>query len=495
MFKSIFAKYVSAFMLIILFSFLVIIFIISSIISSYSTDAKSDIMENAARATSTYVSSLFGDSPSDGIEETVRESENSVRSLLSVIAEGADDITILVSDNSGKIVLAVGQDSHSVADSANIPKAFMDEVNSGNAVSRNGMLEGVFDSPRFVYAVPVYNSNGAVCGTAFVCAESVMLTDLLEVIIKAIIVSILWVLLAALIAVYFITEKITGPLKEISRAAKQFAKGKFDVRVPVRGNDEVAELGNAFNNMADSLESLEKMRNSFLANISHDLRTPMTTIAGFIDGITSGAIPPEKHEYYLNIISGEVHRLSRLVSQILDVSRLESGERKFNKIDFDITEVARLILISFENKIDTKKLDVVFDVEEDELFAFADKDAIYQVLYNLCHNAIKFAKEGGEFRISINRAPGKKLIVSVFDEGQTLTEEESKLIFERFYKTDTSRGLDKTGVGLGLYISKTIIDAHEEDIFVTNEGGRGCKISFTLKEGAPVVKRKRAETV
>lgn len=190
-----------------------------------------------------------------------------------------------------------------------------------------------------------------------------------------------------------------------------------------------------------------------------------------------------------------MHRLSRLVSQILDVSRLESGDRKFNKADFDITEVARLILISFENKIDTKKLDVVFDVEEDELFAFADKDAIYQVLYNLCHNAIKFAKEGGEFRISINRAPGKKLIVSVFDEGQTLTEEESKLIFERFYKTDTSRGLDKTGVGLGLYISKTIIDAHDEDIYVTNEGGRGCKISFTLKEGAPVVKRKRAETV
>ena len=121
-------------------------------------------------------------------------------------------------------------------------------------------------------------------------------------------------------------------------------KGDFSVRVDVSGkhHDEVTELGTAFNNMAESLDGLEKMRNSFLANISHDLRTPMTTIAGFIDGINSGAIPPEKHEYYLGVISAEVHRLSRLVSQLLDVSKLESGERKFNYTDFDIAEVADL---------------------------------------------------------------------------------------------------------------------------------------------------------
>ena len=245
--------------------------------------------------------------------------------------------------------------------------------------------------------------------------------------------------------------------------------------------------------MAESLDNLEKMRNSFLANISHDLRTPMTTIAGFIDGINSGAIPPEKHEYYLGVISAEVHRLSRLVSQILDVSRLESGERKFNYTDFDIAEMARIILISFEHKIDDKKLDVEFISDSDEMCAHADKDAIYQVLYNLCHNAIKFAKEGGKFRITLVKAGGGKIKVSVFDEGQSISGDDTKMVFERFYKTDKSRGLDKSGVGLGLYISKTIIDAHGETIGVNSSDGE-CEFWFTVKEGEAPQKRGKTET-
>jgi signal transduction histidine kinase len=242
--------------------------------------------------------------------------------------------------------------------------------------------------------------------------------------------------------------------------------------------------------MAESLESLEKMRNSFLANISHDLRTPMTTISGFIDGINSGAIPPEKHEYYLGVISAEVHRLSRLVTQLLDVSRLESGERKFNYTDFDIAEVARLILISFEQKIEDKKLDVEFDAEYDGMYARADKDAIYQVLYNLCHNAIKFARDGGKFRIRITRITDTKLKIAVYDQGQSLSDGDAKMVFDRFYKTDESRGLDKTGVGLGLYISKTIIDAHGETIGVDSIHNDGCEFWFTLTEGTQPPKRK-----
>ena len=276
----------------------------------------------------------------------------------------------------------------------------------------------------------------------------------------------------------------------MTSASKKFAKGDFSARVPVsKRQDEVAELGRAFNNMADSLESLEKMRNSFLANISHDLRTPMTTISGFIDGINSGAIPPEKHEYYLGVISAEVHRLSRLVSQLLDVARLESGERKFNYTDFDIAEVARIILISFEQKIEDKRLDVEFDAEFDGMYVKADKDAIYQVLYNLCHNAIKFAREEGKLRIRITRTTDTKLKIAVYDQGQLISAEDASLIFDRFYKTDKSRGLDKSGVGLGLYISKTIIDAHGETIGV-EAGDDGCEFWFTLTEGTQPQKRK-----
>ena len=189
---------------------------------------------------------------------------------------------------------------------------------------------------------------------------------------------------------------------------------------------------------------------------------------------------PEKQEYYLQTISSEIHRLSRLVSQLLDVSRLESGDRKMEFVDFDISELARIILISFEQKIEEKNLDVEFDAP-DELFVNADKDAIHQVVYNLCHNAIKFAENGGKFRISISQTDSRHVNVSVFDEGQCISKEEMGLVFERFYKTDSSRGLDKNGVGLGLYICKTIIDAHDERIGVESAEGVGTTFWFTLK--------------
>ena len=499
MFKTSFSKYLAAFVIIILVSFIILTGIITSLVRNYAfTDT-----ENRLSKESSIVVGLIKEGGVDSIEEEV----HIVSPVIEPMVNLNSDYDVIITDKNGKILLSTAHSDNSenktlIIDTevglGNVDLSYFQRQTDENGVINyvyNGEIGGSLDDQYMVYAKTV-ERNGDIECYVMTLASTNRENNFVSITRRVVINSSIWVMLAAVIAAYFITNRIVNPLKKMTNAAKKFAKGDFSIRVDVaKANDEVAELARAFNNMADSLESLEKMRNSFLANISHDLRTPMTTIAGFIDGINSGAIPPEKHEYYLGVISSEVHRLSRLVSQLLDVSRLESGERKFNKSDFDITEVARLILISFENKIDTKKLDVVFDVEEDELFAFADKDAIYQVLYNLCHNAIKFAKEGGEFRISINRAPGKKLIVSVFDEGQTLTEEESKLIFERFYKTDTSRGLDKTGVGLGLYISKTIIDAHEEDIFVSNEGGRGCKISFTLKEGAPVVKRKRAETV
>ena len=196
---------------------------------------------------------------------------------------------------------------------------------------------------------------------------------------------------------------------------------------------------------------------------------------------TSGAIPPEKHEYYLGIISSEVHRLSRLVADLLDISRLESGEKKFNFISFDIAEMARIILISFEQKISEKRLDVVFETDEDSIFAIGDKDAIHQVLYNLMHNAIKFSRADGKLAISITQFTNERIKVSVYDDGQAISKEDLTLVFDRFYKTDKSRGLDKSGVGLGLYICKTIIEAHGEEIHAESPNENGAEFWFTLE--------------
>ena len=262
--------------------------------------------------------------------------------------------------------------------------------------------------------------------------------------------------------------------------AGEFAAGNYDVRVPVRGKDEVAALAVAFNDMADSIARLELMRNTFVANVSHDLRTPMTTISGFIDNILSGAIPPERHKHYLELIRTEVGRLARLVASLLDISRIQAGDRKFEFAPFDICEMARRILFSFEGKINAKHLEVDFDCSADKIMALADHDAIYQILYNLCDNAVKFSREGGTLRIGILTEKEKSIRVSVYNEGEGIAADDIPFVFERFYKGDKSRGLDKSGVGLGLFISKTIMDAHHEKIWVKSEQGRYCEFSFTL---------------
>ena len=498
LFKSSFSKYLIAFILIIVVSFLMLSGIITSVIRGYMTEQTEEKLELSTDLVVDYLESL-------GVEDMKSQMWTPQFSMvISPIVNFDNQIDVIVADSGGEVILstavpsAIGEDGHKT------PVIWGDDYLGEIRISdfdqsvneegekyliHRGTLGGMLAENSIVCADEVV-TGGERRGYVLMLASTVKEDKLVSKTREALISSSVWVMIAAVIATYFITERIIHPLRTMTNAAKRFGKGDFTARVTVAGKDEISELGNAFNNMAESLDSLEKMRNSFLANVSHDLRTPMTTISGFIDGITSGAIPPEKHEYYLGVISAEVHRLSRLVTQLLDVSRLESGERKFNFTDFDIAEVARIILISFEQKIEDKHLDVEFYSEHDEMTVNADKDAIYQVLYNLCHNAIKFAKEGGKLRISVSYAANKKIRVAVFDEGQSIDGEEKKMIFDRFYKTDKSRGLDKSGVGLGLYISKTIIEAHDEKIWVESVSGESSEFIFTLKEGSPLQKRK-----
>ncbi|MBO5415272.1 MAG: sensor histidine kinase [Clostridia bacterium] len=480
MFKSIFAKYVSAFMLIILISFTIIIAITTSIIGNYSKDIKVSIMETAANSLGTYLQNEIDASEGLSLSEITTANEETLEEIFTVISSNGDDITVLLTDSDGKILLVTGSDVGEVEIGSFVDSSFVKSVSNGTNVFQMNGAKSVFSSPHMVYAVTVTDAEGEVCGEVFVCSSSVIMTDLIEKITKTIGLAVLWVLMAALIAVYFITERIVAPLKKISIAARQFASGKFDTRVPVSGSDEVAELAVAFNNMAESLDNYDTMRNTFISNVSHDLRTPMTSISGFVDGILDGVIPPEQYDYYLRIISSEVKRLSRLVASLLDLSRIQAGERKFTMAPFDICEMGRQIIISFEQKIEEKHLEVEFICDEDNMSVVADRDAIYQTMYNLCDNAVKFSTDGGLLRIEIKKIKSKKILVSVYNEGQGIPPADLPYVFERFYKSDKSRGLNKSGVGLGLYISKTVIDAHGEKIWVESEFERNCRFSFTL---------------
>ncbi len=493
MFKSAFSKYLTAFIVIILISFMMLSGIITTMIRTYVTEEK----EEELAATSYVISNSIVKRNSNLLNLDTYISSGIVSLFIDPLINRDKTLNIIIVDDNGKILLTtVGTENEPFrapligGELGRIEMKTFSQKSGEDGDSylyQRGTLNGKLKTPTLICAYDIV-TLGEVRGYVLSFEATSNDETLISTTHRAVLTSSAWVMLAAVIAVYFITERIIHPLRNMTSAAKMFAKGDFKTRVTVNGDDEVAELGKAFNNMAESLDKADKMRSSFLASVSHDLRTPMTTIAGFIDGITSGAIPPDKHEYYLGVISAEVHRLSRLVSQLLDVSRLESGDRKFNFTNFDVAEMARIILISFEQKIDDKKLDVEFNSENDEMYAYADKDAIYQVLYNLCHNAIKFSRTSGKFVIGLARAENKKLAVSVFDEGETISREDLGMIFDRFYKTDKSRGLDKTGVGLGLYICKTIIDAHGEDIRVVSHEN-GTEFVFTLKEGENTKKK------
>ena len=292
----------------------------------------------------------------------------------------------------------------------------------------------------------------------------------------------LTVMLLAVPLVWLFVRRQTKPIKLMTAAARKMAHGQMDVRVSPDEFDtaELSELAVAFNNMSQALAKSEQKRQEFVANVSHELKTPMTTITGYMDGMLDGTIPPEQHPKYMEIISHEVRRLSRLVRSMLEISRIQDqGIPPERRQPFDLCQVVGETLLSFEQKINAKHLNVETDLPEQGARTTADCDAITQVVYNLIDNAVKFCPEGGELGLRIREAKGGKYLVSVKNTGQTILPEELPLVFDRFHKTDKSRSMDRDGVGLGLYIVKTIIMSHEEDIYVTSRDGV-TEFSFTM---------------
>ena len=450
---------------------------------------KITIAENTANYITEYLVSEFSSFmvPTD-FEKFISFKNSDISNTINILSKNAEKMTIFITTPSGRILISTNNAYSGTIQDKEVLQRLTAETGSKLYTDMGELLDRKYG----VLVTPFkYEQGGEYAGALIVCYSAGTLNDLTVDTVRTIILASLWVMIASFVAVYFITEKIVLPIKQMNYATKKFAKGQFDVKVPVVGEDEIAELATAFNSMADSLANFEYTRSSFLANVSHDLRTPMTSISGFIDGILEGAIPPEKHPYYLDIIGQEVKRLSRLVSSLLDISRMEAGNRKFEKTPFDICEMARIILLSFESKIDVKKLDVEFDAPDDRLMIFSDKDAINQVLYNLCDNAVKFSNEGGKYRISISETISH-VIVKIYNEGAGIAEEDLPHVFDRFYKSDKSRGLDKTGVGLGLYICKTIMDNLGETISVSSRQNEYCEFTISIekyKEDKPIFRR------
>ena len=280
---------------------------------------------------------------------------------------------------------------------------------------------------------------------------------------------------------YYSSKRQSQPLREIAAAARRFALGDFSARVANTGrNDEIGELTESFNMMAEYLEKSEQLRSEFVANLSHELKTPMTTISGFADGILDGTIPKEDEDHYLAIISSETKRLSRLVRQMLEMSRIQSVDKaSLLSRSFDFSEVIMRTLLNFETKITERGLDVDAQLPEENMLVRGDEDSYTQVVYNLLDNAIKFAAPGTALGVSLWKQGGKAY-VSVSNRGETISPEELPFLFDRFRKADKSRSMDRDGYGLGLAIVKTILNNHGEDVTVTSRDGL-TEFIFTAK--------------
>ena len=402
------------------------------------------------------------------------------------------DSYVIVTETDGLIFYSSdGSDGSNLAGGA-VPSYMVSQVAATGSYSDMTDLGGIFPEKRFVAGTPILvqtidfkTGQGLVVqdklfGMVFVAAETASLTEMWRAFASIFFFTSIVVLLIAFITSSVTSLRQTKPLKEMAEAARKFGHGEFDVRVSgsCERCDEVGELATAFNAMADSLAKSEARRSEFVANISHELKTPMTTIAGFADGILDGTVPPEKQEAALKTISSETRRLSRLVRRMLDLSRLQSAEHVTAQEQFDVSEIMLRVLVSLEGKINSRHLDVDTQLPEEPVKVWGDPDAITQVCYNLLDNAIKFSAEGETLGIGV-ATKGEKAYISVRNVGETIPPEELPLVFDRFHKTDHSRSEDREGVGLGLYIVKTILDNHKENISVTSENGV-TEFTFTL---------------
>ena len=346
-----------------------------------------------------------------------------------------------------------------------------------------GTIPHLYEEPRFVVSSLIRDyTTGEPLGIVVVSRPTYDTSVIMSKISNIFLMVSLLVMSVCFVAMLLILKRQSLPLKQMSNVARAFGHGNLDARVRLAQDypEEVEELALAFNNMAQELQKSEYQRKEFVANVSHELKTPMTTISGYVDGILDGTIPPERSRYYLQIVSDETKRLSRLVRSMLDISRLQNqgGIPEEKKTHFDLEEIMGQVLITFEKKITDKNLNVDIAMPEHPVYTLASQDMITQVVYNLIDNAVKFCPDAGTLGLKI-KLGGSKAYISVSNSGETIPPEELPLLFDRFHKIDKSRSQNRDGWGLGLYIVKTIVCSHGENISVSSRDGI-TEFTFTM---------------
>lgn len=470
MFKSIFGKLMSAYFLIILLSFIVVGALLFSLLGDYVTSEKEQMLRYTGERVNEITTFL--------IENEGPIADRFYRINLESYGTNTQSL-ILVTDNTGEI-FATSNSYYNHLEGQRLSKEQYGDAILGKNVKRIDTFAGMFDKTVLTIGLPL-TYNDKMVGSVFLHAPIPEINKVRYDVFRLFMVAVAVAVFAAFILIFFLSRRLSNPLKMINKAAKTIASGQFENRVSIQSHDEIGELADTFNSMAESLQNLEEMRKSFIANVSHELRTPMTTITGFIAGMMDGTIPPERQNQYLSIVLDETRRLSRLVNDLLDLAKMEAGENQLHIREFDINELIRIAVIKFETKITQKNIHVNVYFEDEHCMVKGDIDSIQRVVTNLLDNAIKFCSSDQNIDIEV-KTKGKKVYISVQDHGIGIPEEELKYIWDRFYKTDKSRANDKMGTGLGLAIVKNIINQHQEEIWVESKPDEYTKFTFVLQK-------------
>ena len=463
MFKSIFSRLFWTYTMIILIIFMFVSAVMGVVLNEYVLRQQ----ENDILAASGVLEQMTG---AYQIEETDIRARNAYKQSLMHWARFIHG-EIIVTNADGEVSQATGT-------VRTVPRDFVETVvDSGKPFRKKSDFGGAYDTDVFTVGVPV-RYNGSIVGAMFFNIYMPLLRKTLMGLFSAFLIAIFCSMAVAFVLVYIQAKRISKPIREINNAARDIAAGNFSHRVAVSSSDEVGQLASSFNFMADSIEETEKTRSRFVSDVSHELRTPMTSITGFVEGILDGTVPEEKRDYYLNIVLEESVRLTKLVNDLLDMSKMASSEYKLNITEFDINELIRICIIGLSNKLEEKNLDLNIDFAEDSLKVMADHDAIMRVVINLLDNAIKFSYSNTTIGIKtwVDR---NKVNIRVGNFGAGISREDLSNVFKRFYKTDKSRN-NKSGAGLGLSFVKDILTLHKQSIWVQSDDAKeGSDAKYT----------------
>lgn len=373
-----------------------------------------------------------------------------------------------------------------------MPPDVINEVIATGNYTEMGTLSGVYPVSHYTVARKVVSADGDFIGILFASTNASALSTFLNDMLFMFVISAGVMIFVSSILSVLLTQRMTTPLRNMTEVVRSYGQGDFSARTPIEGDDEIAQLALTFNNMAQDLQENEETRSTFIDNVAHELRTPMTSIKGFVDGILDGTIPYEMQDRYLEIVSQEVGRLSRLTRSMLDVTKLEKGEYSQNAVSYDVWETITMVVFGAEKRIDEHNIRIE-GLAPVRTLVHADPDVVHQVVFNLVDNAVKFAGEHGVITLHVEKKQNN-VYVSVKNTGEGIRKEDIPHVFDRFYKTDKSRSLNTEGAGLGLYICKKLINKSGGDIMVRSKTGEYTEFVFYVPAGKEE-KQKNAKTV